>query len=117
MKSPLMRDLSSKLASEGIDDVLFIDMRKLVGYTDYLVIATCPNLKQTRALLHSLASFAEEHSLPARIDSDRSGAWSVIDMGDFVIHLFSPLARDFYRLDKLWGMAPQEVIKGLREAV
>jgi ribosome-associated protein len=112
-----MRELAERMASEGIDDTIFIDMRKLVGYTDYLVVATSPKMEQTRSLVHNLADFAKERKLPARIDNDKSGAWSVIDMGEFVIHLFSPLARDFYQLEKLWGMAPQERVQSLRHAV
>ncbi len=34
-----------------------------------------------------------------------------MDYLDCVVHVFTPDARDFYRLDKLWGDAPQRTVE------
>jgi len=38
-----------------------------------------------------------------RIEGEARDGWILIDYGDFIVHLFSPDRRDYYRLEELWG--------------
>jgi ribosome-associated protein len=58
-------------------------------------------------MLDSLAETVVEkakagYSLPGRIEGVPSEGWMVIDLGDIVVHLFSPDQRNYYQLEKLW---------------
>jgi ribosome-associated protein len=88
---------------------VILDMRGLVAYTDYLLIATGQTPRQTKAIAEEVRlQLKEAHGARARkVEGEREGEWILIDLLDAVVHVFTPEARDFYRLDRLWREAPQ----------
>jgi ribosome-associated protein len=92
---------------------VILDMRGLVSYTDYLLVATGQTPRQTKAIAEEIRlQLKQRHGAGARrIEGEREGEWILIDMLDIVVHVFTPDARDFYRLDKLWGDAPQRAVE------
>lgn len=84
-------------------------MRGLVSYTDYLLVATGQTPRQTKAIAEEIRlQLKERGTRPRKIEGEREGEWILIDMLDMVAHVFTPEARDFYRLDRLWREAPQQ---------
>ena len=84
-------------------------MRGLVSYTDYLLVATGQTPRQTKAIAEEIRLQLKERGARARkVEGEREGDWILIDMLDMVAHVFTPEARDFYRLDRLWSEAPQQ---------
>jgi ribosome-associated protein len=89
---------------------VILDMRGLVSYTDYLLVATGQTPRQTKAIAEEIRiQLKERHGARARkVEGEREGEWILIDLLDLVAHVFTPEARDFYRLDRLWSEAPQQ---------
>jgi ribosome-associated protein len=89
---------------------VILDMRGLVAYTDYLLIATGQTPRQTKAIAEEVRlQLKDRHDARARkIEGNREGEWILVDLLDLVVHVFTPEARDFYRLDRLWSEAPQQ---------
>jgi ribosome-associated protein len=90
-------------------DIVILDMADVVGYTDYFLIATGNTGRQTSAIAQEIAFQLKEEArlMPLRGDGKRaSGDWILLDYLDVVVHLFTPEARDFYRLEQLWGQVP-----------
>ena len=88
-------------------------MRPACIYTDFFVICTGQNPRQTRAIheeVHERLK-ADERLLPQSVDGQREGTWIVADYLDVVFHVFTPDARAFYRLDELWGDVPAEAVE------
>ena len=98
--------VSEKLAR----DVVILDMQRVCTYTDYFVVCTGANPRQTRAIWDEVHTRLkrEEHLLPRSVAGEADATWIVADYLDVVLHVFTPAARDFYRLDDLWGDVPQE---------
>jgi ribosome-associated protein len=94
-------------------DIVLLDMRGLVAYTDYLVVCTGQTPRQTKAIAEEVRlRLKDEHGVIARrVEGEREGEWILIDLLDAVVHIFTPQARDFYRLDRLWRAAPQRVLE------
>jgi len=85
-------------------------MRPVAIYTDFLVICTGRNSRQTQAIFNEVREQmkAEHRLLPQSVDGARQGSWIVADFLDVVLHIFTPEARDYYQLEDLWGDVPME---------
>jgi ribosome-associated protein len=97
------------LAQEKLaEDVVILDMRPVCSYTDFFVIATGRNARQTKAIwdeVHERLKH-DERVLPQHVEGVSEGSWIVGDFLDTVLHVFTPEARDYYRLAELWGDVP-----------
>ena len=103
----LARRLAAIADAKKAEDLVVIDVRELVGYTDFLVIATARNERQAKAIhdeVH-LRMKKDEGRLPARTEGEAEGRWVLVDYLDCVLHLMVPEVRDRYRLERLWGEA------------
>ena len=88
-------------------------MRPVCTYTDFFVVCTGQNPRQTRAIYDEihLRLKAEERAIPRSADGAVEGTWIVADYLDIVLHVFTPEARAFYRLEDLWGDVPAERVE------
>ncbi len=103
-------DLARRLAAiaddKGATELVALDVRKLVGYTDYLVICTARNERQAKAVHDEVYHRLKRDGwLPARVEGEREAEWVLMDYLDAVLHVFTPDLRERYRLDVLWGEA------------
>ena len=94
------------------EDVKLLDMHELVSYTDFLVLCTGRNTRLTRRIAEEVAHQVKVAAglLPAGTEGS-GGEWVLLDFLDFVVHVFTPKAREFYRLDVLWKQAPMEPVE------
>jgi ribosome-associated protein len=95
-------------------DIVILDMRDVVSYTDYFVICSGRNPRQTQTIAEEIRERLkrEDRVLPSGIDGQSTGDWILIDFLDVVVHVFTPEARNFYRLESLWGEVPSEAYAG-----
>jgi len=91
-------------------DVVILDMRPVCSYTDYFVVCTGSNPRQTKGIWDEVHARMkkDEGLLPRSVAGQTEATWIVADYIDVVVHVFTPEARDFYGLDDLWGDVPQE---------
>jgi ribosome-associated protein len=90
-------------------------MRPVAIYTDFLVICTGRNPRQTQAIFDEVREQmkAEHRLIPQSVDGARQGTWIVADYLDVVLHIFTEEAREYYKLEDLWGDAPVEQIEAV----
>jgi ribosome-associated protein len=83
-------------------------MRPVCTYTDFFVIVTGTNPRQTSAIYEEVRERLKRDDgvTPHSADGNREGNWIVADYIDVVLHVFTPDARAFYRLEDLWGDVP-----------
>jgi ribosome-associated protein len=83
-------------------------MRGVADFTDFFVIATGRNQRQTKAIYDDVAGRLkkEQRLLPRSTAGVAEAGWIVADYLDVVLHLFTPEMRDFYRLEELWSDVP-----------
>jgi len=89
-------------------DVVILDMQPVCSYTDYFVVATGTNPRQTKAIWDEVHARLkkDENVLPRSVAGEREATWIVADYLDVVLHVFTPEARKFYDLEDLWGDVP-----------
>ena len=90
-------------------DVVALDISNYLSVADYLVIATGKNEKQIAAIAKEIEKelFEAFHLKVANREGDANQCWVLLDFEDIVVHIFTPEAREEYRLEKLWGEAPR----------
>ncbi len=90
-------------------DIVELDLRGVLGYTDYFVICSGNTDRQTKAIHDGIhQGLKKDHGLlPRRVEGLAEARWVLMDYLDVVVHVFTPEARDYYRLEQLWGEAPQ----------
>ncbi len=93
-------------------DIVQLDLRGMISYTDYFVLCTGRTERQTKAIHDAIYSeMKSEHGLlPARVEGLPQARWILMDYLDVVVHVFTPESREYYRLESLWGEAPAEVV-------
>jgi len=90
-------------------DPVELDLRDVLAYTDFFVICTGNTDRQTKAIHDRIhEGLKKEHGLlPRRVEGLGESRWILMDSLDVVVHVFTPEAREFYRLEQLWGEAPK----------
>ena len=102
-------------------DLIVLDLRPAHGFADYFLICSGTNPRQIKAIADAVQEAEAARGLkPAHVEGyDRAG-WILLDYFDFIVHIFSPDARAFYALERLWGNAkrievPEPVPMGMAE--
>ena len=105
-----MAETAARAAAEMFArDVVIVDLREAVSYTDYFVIASAETERQTRRIVEEILDrMREEGYRPRSRRVDEGSAWISLDFIDVVVHVFTDEARDYYRLESLWRGAPQK---------
>ena len=97
------------LAQEKLaEDVVILDMRPVCTFTDFFVVATGRNARQTGAIWDEVHTKMkqEQRLIPQSVAGTREGSWILADYLDVVLHVFTPEARAFYKLEDLWSDVP-----------
>jgi ribosome-associated protein len=87
---------------------VILDMRPVCSYTDYFVVCTGGNPRQTKAIYDEVHDRlkAENGILPRNAHGEKEASWILGDYLDVVLHIFTPEARAYYRLEELWSDVP-----------
>ena len=90
-------------------------MTPVCTYTDYFVIATGQNPRQTKSIYDEVHATLKKESrtLPGSVDGVRESNWIVADYLDVVLHVFTPDARKYYALEDLWGDVPSVSVEAV----
>ena len=98
------------IAAKALDDkkgkeIAALEITKLTALADYFVIASGTSNTQINALCDAVEKELKEKANedPLRREGYRDGTWVLLDYGCICIHVFSPEARDFYSLERLWS--------------
>ena len=86
--------------------MVVLDLKKAGAFTDYFVICSAANPRQVQAIADAIEeALKAQKQRPSLVEGYSRAEWILLDYFDFVVHVFSKHARDFYGLDRLWGSA------------
>ena len=90
-------------------DICLIDISNTSDICDYFLIASAANRRLADAIVDEIEERVRLNcnEKPFSIEGREELAWTLMDYGSVVVHIFQPEAREYYRLDKLWGDAPR----------
>ena len=87
-------------------DLKVLDLREVTSFTDYFIVCSGSNSKQNTAIGDEVLRMMKKRGeLPISAEGFQSSEWILIDFADFIVHIFSPKAREYYDLERLWKTA------------
>jgi ribosome-associated protein len=93
------------------EDILMLDIRALSVIADYFVICTGTSERQVRAIARDLdEQLGKQGITPIHIEGLSDARWVLMDYNTVIVHIFDPVTREYYRLDKLWAEAPRVLV-------
>jgi ribosome-associated protein len=104
----IARAVSEYAADRKALDIIQLDLREMVSYTDYFVICSGRSDRQCKAIHDAIhLGMKDQHGmLPRRVEGLAQAHWILMDYLDVIVHIFTPQTRDYYQLEQLWGEAP-----------
>lgn len=92
---------------KGINIKIF-DVSEFSSLCDYNIIASAENTIQAKSIAEEIqkqlrTAGATVNSLEGLAD----GEWILLDMGDFIVHIFQEVSRDAFNLEELWSQGAQ----------
>ena len=109
-RSELKQQVSAAIAAseaKKASDVSVLELDKASsGFTDYFVICSGGNPRQIQAISDEVEQRLSKAGLrPTHVEGYRQADWVLLDYVDFVVHIFSEKARNYYDLERLWKSA------------
>jgi ribosome-associated protein len=84
-------------------NIRVLDLREITSFADYFVVCTGSNSRQIQAVADEIQSRLKKQGEHASsIEGYQNAEWVLMDYGDFLVHVFSEKARDYYDLERLW---------------
>lgn len=94
-----------KLEAMKARDLRMIDVRGQTSITDFLVIASGTSNRHVKSMADEVVVAAKLlENPPIGVEGEREGEWVLVDLGDVVVHLMLPRTREFYGLERMWGV-------------
>jgi ribosome-associated protein len=93
----------SALDKKG-ESFIALDVGERTILADTFAIVTGRSKIQTRAVADAIVEAARKHGYDvSRVEGYADGSWILIDLGNVIVHVFTPEQRDFYNLERLWS--------------
>lgn len=88
------------------EDIVVLDIKKITFITDYFVICTSRNERQSKAIADEIEyTLKKEGIRKFGVEGYNEAGWILQDFGDVIVHIFNPELRNFYQLEFIWADA------------
>lgn len=85
------------------EDILLLDIVNIASFADYFILCNGTSDRMLDGLAEAVMQSAKQnHGIISSVEGEPNDGWLVVDLGDVVVHLFSPDQREYYGLEKLW---------------
>lgn len=94
------------LTKKGFD-IKILDLRNISGIADKFIICSADSDTQVKAIADEIDKKLRKDGIKCyHREGYTSLTWVLLDYFDIVVHVFKYDAREYYKLEKLWGDAP-----------
>jgi ribosome-associated protein len=91
------------IESKQAKDIKVLDLRELTTFADFFVIASGANARQIQAIANEIEiQLKQLGEYPNSVEGYQNAEWVLLDYGDYLIHIFTEKARQYYDLERLW---------------
>ncbi len=101
--------------SKKAEDISVLDLENIASFTDCFVICSGLSSRQNQAISDEIEmQLKSQGQRPASIEGYQKAEWILMDYGDFIVHIFSRKARNYYELERLWKTARRVPLREAR---
>ena len=102
--SELSRIIIEALEDKKGEDIVLIDINEIADFASYFIICSGTSVRMLDALADHVVDTVKPliHFRPKTEGKPEDG-WLVLDIGDIIVHLFTPDQRNYYKLEELWS--------------
>src|SRR5437660_11298669 len=110
----MVRALAHYASDRKAVEIVQLDLREIIGYTDFFLVCSGRSGRQVKAIHDAVyQGMKSQHRLfPERVEGLADARWVLMDYLDVVVHVFTPDARAYYRLEQLWAEAQMQELRG-----
>ena len=92
-------------------DIVAIDVRELTGMMDHMIVASGNSNRQVKSLANTVVVDAKKAGYNLiGVEGDDTAEWILVDFGDVIVHIMLPATREFYDIERLWTMRPDDFL-------
>jgi ribosome-associated protein len=103
VSEPGWREAVAAAEEKQAKDIRVLDLREVTSFADFFVVCNGTNTRQNQAISNEIeVSLKHLGRYPISIEGYTNADWILIDYGDFLVHIFTEKARQFYDLERLW---------------
>jgi ribosome-associated protein len=96
--------ISDKIDDMKGRDIQVIDVSNKASFTDYMVICSGNSNRHVKSIAQNLITESRANGIePLGLEGNDVGEWSLVDLGDVVVHIMTDDTRDTFQLEKLWA--------------
>ncbi len=93
-----------QLEEKKAENLVLIDIKNLAVFADYFIICSGTSDRMLNALADSVSEFVHaNYQYPVHTEGKPSEGWILVDVGEIIVHIFSPDQRSYYKLEDLWS--------------
>lgn len=85
-------------------DIKVLDLREITAFADFFVVLSGANARQIQAIADEIETQLKQQlgEYPNSVEGYQNAEWVLLDYGDYLIHIFTAKARQYYDLERLW---------------
>ena len=84
-------------------DIVVVELSDICSFTDNFIICTGTSSRHSQTIAEGIDERLRKlGTRPLHIEGHTEGDWILMDYVDFVVHIFTARAREFYDLERLW---------------
>ena len=108
-----VREAVEAVQEKKAQDVILLELTEAAVFTDYFLICSGASSRQVQAISDEVDRRLRLAGLqPAHVEGYNHAEWILMDYVDFVVHIFTEQAREFYDLERLWRTSARVPVEG-----
>ncbi|MFP5440483.1 MAG: ribosome silencing factor [Gammaproteobacteria bacterium] len=105
--------VNEALADMKAQNVVTLDVAGMTSIADRIIIASGTSSRHVKSLADTVLERVKQQGvMPLGVEGDATAEWVLVDIGDVIVHVMTPAARQYYDLERLWAIGPRKADAG-----
>lgn len=85
-------------------DITTIDISDKSNFADYMIVCSGNSSRHVKSIAQNIVIECRAKGVePLGVEGNDVGEWSLVDLGNLIVHVMTENTRDLYQLEQLWA--------------